>query len=606
MESSWVGQPPVILWRSNGDMPDATREQYTDRVATMDAPGSRPSVLVVEDERNIRELVCLHLGLENYECVEAGDGDTALALARQRRFDLVVLDLMLPGLDGVTVCKAIRKQSQNPGVPILMLTARHDESDKVVGLESGADDYLTKPFDADELRELADDLIPYVKGLGFTHIEFLPLAEHPFGGSAIDAWGKSLPEPTLTACRTADAVLLGAVGGPQWAGYSPGPEQGLIRLRKELDVYANLRPAVADGVDLLIVRELVGGLYYGKRGQTGESAFDTLEYTRAQVERVARRAFELARSRSGRLLSVDKANVLDTSRMWREVVTSLGQTDYPDVELKHGLVDSVAMWIVMSPGDFDVMVMENTFGDILSDVAAGVTGGLGLAPSASLGDGRPGLFEPVHGSAPDIVGTGKANPTAAILSAALMLDFLGETAAADHTKPFRRAKASHQDSRVRDEGVAIDLRISLRRAGDSPATAWPRQQGRRGSGAYVATCKSPAGLDQAGLGLAVCAFEGEGRDVETGIAPDDQVGQHASGGRRMLEAVTGEPGQREQAVGAGGPDHRHAIGRHLIEPGPRADDRRLDDEALLDALARSDAVVSTLGDPFSAELFRRA
>jgi 3-isopropylmalate dehydrogenase len=251
--------------------------------------------------------------------------------------------------------------------------------------------------------------------------------EHAFGGAAIDAVGDALPAETLAACRAADAVLLGAVGGPKWDGSAVRPEAGLISLRRELDVYANLRPAIAEGVDLLIVRELVGGLYYGARGVRDDgTVFDTLEYHPSQIERLVRRAFELARGRSGRLLSVDKANVLDTSRLWRRVVTEVA-ADYPDVELRHGLVDSVAMQIVTDPETFDVLAMENTFGDILSDVAAAVTGGLGLASSASLGDGRPGIFEPVHGSAPDIAGTGRANPTAMLRSLALALEHgLGE------------------------------------------------------------------------------------------------------------------------------------------------------------------------------------
>ena len=251
--------------------------------------------------------------------------------------------------------------------------------------------------------------------------------ERPFGGAAIDAFGDPLPAETLAACREADAVLLGAVGGPKWDGGTVRPEAGLLRIRAGLDVYANLRPAVGDGVDLLIVRELIGGLYFGARGVRDDgTVFDTMEYRPDQVERVARRAFELARGRSGRLLSVDKANVLDTSRMWRRVVTEVA-LDYPDMELRHGLVDSVAMTIVTDPRSFDVLVMENMFGDILSDVAAGVTGGLGLASSASLGDRNPGIYEPVHGSAPDIAGTGAANPTAMLRSLAMLLEHsLGE------------------------------------------------------------------------------------------------------------------------------------------------------------------------------------
>jgi 3-isopropylmalate dehydrogenase len=254
------------------------------------------------------------------------------------------------------------------------------------------------------------------------------LEEHVFGGAAIDATGDPLPAETLEACRGADAVLLGAVGGPKWEGGAVRPEQGLIRLRRELDVYANLRPAAAEGVDLVIVRELVGGLYYGRRGVLSDgTVFDTCEYHPAQVERVARRAFELARTRRGLVTSVDKANVLDTSKLWRRVVGEVA-AEYQDVELRHELVDSTAMRLVTHAGDFDVVLTENTFGDILSDVAAAVTGGLGLAASASLGDRGPGIFEPVHGSAPDIAGTGAANPAAMLRTLALLLEHaLGES-----------------------------------------------------------------------------------------------------------------------------------------------------------------------------------
>ena len=245
--------------------------------------------------------------------------------------------------------------------------------------------------------------------------------EHPFGGAAIKALGMPLPAQTLQACRTADAVLLGAVGLPELEGLPVRPEQGLIGLRKELDVYANLRPARQGNVDLIIVRELVGGLYYGERGTRADgTVFDTCEYTPEQVERIARRAFEIARARRGRLTSVDKVNVLATSRLWRDVVIAVS-ADYADVPLDHALVDSFAMTIVRSPETIDVVVTENTFGDILSDVAAAVTGGLGLAASASLGDGGPGIFEPVHGSAPAIAGKGIANPAAMLRSVALML-----------------------------------------------------------------------------------------------------------------------------------------------------------------------------------------
>ena len=248
------------------------------------------------------------------------------------------------------------------------------------------------------------------------------LEDHLLGGVAIKETGSPLPPETVGACKGADAVLLGAVGLPEFDAAEVRPEQGLIGLRRELDVYANLRPARQGAVDLVLVRELVGGLYYGARGVKPDgTVFDTCEYHPDQVERLARRAFELAGRRSGRLTSVDKANVLDTSRLWRRVVTELAR-EYPDVELEHMLVDNAAMQLVLAPGQFDVLVMENTFGDILSDVAAAVTGGLGLAASASLGDERPGIFEPVHGSAPDIAGKGIANPAATLRSVALMLE----------------------------------------------------------------------------------------------------------------------------------------------------------------------------------------
>jgi 3-isopropylmalate dehydrogenase len=250
----------------------------------------------------------------------------------------------------------------------------------------------------------------------------LVLEEHLFGGAAIRATGGSLPHETLEACRSADAVLKAPIGDPEFDAADIRPEQGMLRLRAELDVYANLRPASLGPVDLLIVRELVGGLYFGASGVREDgTVFDTMEYHPSQVERVARRAFELAQARRGRLTSVDKANVLETSRMWRRVVREVA-ADYPDVEVEDMLVDNAAMQLASSPEQFDVIVTENMFGDILSDLAAAMTGGLGLAPSASLSDGGPGVFEPVHGSAPDIAGRGIANPAAMLRSVALMLD----------------------------------------------------------------------------------------------------------------------------------------------------------------------------------------
>ncbi len=264
--------------------------------------------------------------------------------------------------------------------------------------------------------EVAAEAIRVLDALGVAH------SQHLFGGGAIIELGTPLPEETLAACRRADAVLLAAVGLPELEGKPVRPEQGLLALRRELGVYANLRPARAEGIDMLIVRELTGGLYFGARGTRDDGTwFDTCEYTRPEVERVARRAFELARARSGRLVSVDKVNVLHTSRLWRDVVSELGAHEYPDVTLEHALVDSFAMTIVQAPETVDVVLTENTFGDILSDVAAAVTGGLGLAGSASLGDRGPGLFEPVHGSAPQIAGRGIANPAAMLRSTALLL-----------------------------------------------------------------------------------------------------------------------------------------------------------------------------------------
>jgi 3-isopropylmalate dehydrogenase len=271
-----------------------------------------------------------------------------------------------------------------------------------------------------------DGIGPEVLDQAVRVLESLPVDAQvvrlPFGGAAIDEVGDPLPAETLATCRAARAVLLGAVGGPRWDGGAVRPEQGLIGIRKELDVYANLRPARQGDIDLLIVRELVGGLYYGARGVRDDgTVFDTCEYHPSQVERIARRAFALAQGRGGSLVSVDKANVLDTSRMWRRVVGEVA-LEFPDVELRHALVDSFAMEVVTSPERIDVVVTENTFGDILSDIAAAVTGGLGLAASASLGDTGPGIFEPVHGSAPDIAGTGSANPAAMLRSVALLLD----------------------------------------------------------------------------------------------------------------------------------------------------------------------------------------
>jgi len=258
------------------------------------------------------------------------------------------------------------------------------------------------------------------------------------GGCSIDAHGTALTDAVLDTCRSADAVLLGAVGGPRWDTTDPDaprPEEGLLGLRAGLELFANLRPvkpleALYDasplrreritGTDLLVVRELTGGIYFGERGRTGDTAFDTCTYSRDEIARLAEVGFRAAAGRRGRVTSVDKANVLESSRLWREVVMEVA-TGFPEVTLDHMLVDNAAMQLCSRPAEFDVIITENMFGDILSDEAAMISGSIGLLPSASLGAGSNGLYEPVHGSAPDIAGRGWANPMATVLSAAMML-----------------------------------------------------------------------------------------------------------------------------------------------------------------------------------------
>lgn len=277
--------------------------------------------------------------------------------------------------------------------------------------------------------------------------------ERLLGGCAIDAAGTPLPDETVASCKAADAVLLGAVGGSKWDGLTGEmrPEAGLLGIRKALKLYANLRPSktfaplisssplrpdrIPGGIDLLVVRELTGGIYFGERGRTtyngAPAAFDTEIYNTDEIDRILDIAFRFARQRSGRVCSVDKANVLESSRLWRERA-KLTAERYPDVQLSHLYVDNCAMQLVINPAQFDVIVTSNLFGDILSDEASVLTGSIGMLPSASLADGQFGLYEPVHGSAPDIAGQDKANPLATILSAAMLLRWsLGETGAAD-------------------------------------------------------------------------------------------------------------------------------------------------------------------------------
>jgi 3-isopropylmalate dehydrogenase len=276
----------------------------------------------------------------------------------------------------------------------------------------------------------------------------LEFHEALIGGAAYDATGDPLPSATLDLCRTSEAALMGAVGGPKWDAVQPLEKRpeigGLLRLRGELGLFANIRPAktlkpllhaspVKNGaMDLIVVRELTGGIYFGKpRSRNGDTALDTCVYSVGEVERITRVAINIARARSKKITSVDKANVLETSRLWREVVDRFARENQ-DIAFSHVLVDNCAMQLVRDPGQFDVILTENMFGDILSDEAAMITGSLGLLPSASLGEGSFGVYEPIHGSAPDIAGQGKANPLATILSAAMMLRYsLGDGATAD-------------------------------------------------------------------------------------------------------------------------------------------------------------------------------
>jgi 3-isopropylmalate dehydrogenase len=295
--------------------------------------------------------------------------------------------------------------------------------------------------------EVTREALRVLEAAGAAHGFSITAEEHLAGGAALDATGTPLPEATRTACRDSDAVLLGAVGGPKWDDRTGDqrPESGLLALRKALGVYANLRPVtvpeslapasplrparVAD-TDLLFVRELTGGIYFGEpEGRTADGVASTMVYSEDEVERIAHVAFQRARHRDGHVTSVDKANVLEVSQLWRSVVTAVQEEHYPDVELRHLYVDNAAMQVVQDPRQFDVVLTGNLFGDILSDLAAALPGSLGLLPSASVG-GTVGLFEPVHGSAPDIAGQNVANPIAAILSGALLLDEVGEPAAA--------------------------------------------------------------------------------------------------------------------------------------------------------------------------------
>ena len=290
--------------------------------------------------------------------------------------------------------------------------------------------------------EVCDEAIKVLKHLNDIYKLDIAIEESAVGGSAYEEFGNPLPEDTLKAAKGADAILLGAVGGPKWDNidYELRPERALLGLRAELDLFANLRPAIlskylsdssslksdkVQDLNLLIVRELTGGIYFGEprgRSKSGDSAFNTMIYSKTEIRRIGRIAFEAAQKRNKTLCSVDKANVLEVSVLWREVISELSE-EYPDVELSHMLVDNAAMQLVRDPKQFDVIVTGNLFGDILSDIAAMLTGSIGMLPSASLNSENKGMYEPVHGSAPDISGKEIANPIAAILSVAMMLKY---------------------------------------------------------------------------------------------------------------------------------------------------------------------------------------
>ena len=298
--------------------------------------------------------------------------------------------------------------------------------------------------------EIVDSAVRVLTAVGEKFGHEFTFTPYLIGGAALDACGIPLPEETVAGCLAADSVLLGAVGGPKWDTL-PGdkrPEKALLGIRAAMELFTNLRPAklypalkgdcplradiVENGFDIMIVRELTGGIYFGERGMRegkyGEEAYDTESYSRMEIERIARVAFETARKRRKNLISIDKANVLETSRLWRKIVHEMA-AEYPDVTCTDMLVDNAAMQLVRNPAQFDVIVTSNMFGDILSDEASQITGSIGMLPSASLGNTKRGLYEPIHGSAPDIAGTGKANPIATILSAAMMLLYSFDLAA---------------------------------------------------------------------------------------------------------------------------------------------------------------------------------
>jgi 3-isopropylmalate dehydrogenase len=332
--------------------------------------------------------------------------------------------------------------------------------------------------------EVTSEAVRVLEAVAARHGHEFEFVEALVGGAAIDASGSPLPPRTIDACRSSDAVLLGAVGGPKWSDPAARvrPEQGLLDLRRTLGLFANLRPVrtlesmldasplrpeVVRGVDIMVVRELTGGIYFGRKTRTAHEAEDVCSYTAAEIERVTRVAGRLAMARRRQVVSVDKANVLETSRLWRAVVERVLGEEFPAVQLEHMLVDAAAMHLLRRPASFDVLLTENMFGDILTDEASMLAGSLGLLPSASLGESRVGLYEPIHGSAPDIAGRGIANPLGTILSAALLLRHslgLEAEAALVEAAVERALDAGVRTADVAGRGVAS---VGSRAAGDA-------------------------------------------------------------------------------------------------------------------------------------------
>jgi 3-isopropylmalate dehydrogenase len=332
--------------------------------------------------------------------------------------------------------------------------------------------------------EVAAEAVRVLHAVGEQFNLDLEFDEQLIGGAAYDAAGSPLPEATLEACQGAAAVFLGAVGGPKWADIPVRfrPEQGLLGLRKALGLFANLRPVATIpeiigssplraeklvGVDIMVVRELTGGIYFGKKERTENSALDTCEYTVAEIERVCRVAGKLAQGRRGKVTSIDKANVLETSRLWRDVATRVFRDEFPQLEVEHLLVDAAAMHLLSRPADFDVMVTENMFGDILTDEASMLPGSMGMLASASLGEASLGLYEPIHGSAPDIAGKGIANPAGAILSGALLLRYSLNAPEAATAVEEAVASALRAGVRTRDIAASGEASVGTREFGDA-------------------------------------------------------------------------------------------------------------------------------------------